>query len=90
MVAPVWLVLGAPVTLLLRSVPVRRARTLSRVLRSRPVHLLANPWVALFLSTGGLVALSFTPLHGASTGQSGCTPPYTCTSWRPDACSPGW
>jgi putative membrane protein len=67
MVAPVALVLGAPVTLLLRSLPVRHARTLSRVLRSRPVHLLANPWVALLLSTGGLVAFYFTPLYGAST-----------------------
>jgi putative membrane protein len=67
MVAPVGLVLGAPVTLLLRSLPVRRARTLTRGLRCRPAHLLANPWVALLLSTGGLVAFYFTPLYGAST-----------------------
>jgi putative membrane protein len=67
MVAPVGLVLGAPVTLLLRSLPARRARRLTRLLRSRPAHLLANPGVALLLSTGGLVAFYFTPLYGAST-----------------------
>jgi putative membrane protein len=70
MVAPLALVLGAPVTLLLRSLPHRHGRRLGRLLRTRAVHVLANPVVALLLSSGGLVALYFTPLYelGARDG----------------------
>jgi putative membrane protein len=63
MLAPLGLVLGAPVTLLLRSLPRRRARQLGRALRSRPAHLVANPVTALILTLGGLTALYFTPLY---------------------------
>jgi putative membrane protein len=66
MYAPLGLILGAPVTLALRSLPRRHGRLLGRVLRSRPVHLLANPVTALVLTLGGLVALYFTPLFAAT------------------------
>ncbi|CAM5689081.1 Cytochrome c oxidase assembly protein OS=Streptomyces fumanus OX=67302 GN=GCM10018772_14070 PE=4 SV=1 [Streptomyces fumanus] len=65
MYAPLALVLGAPVTLLLRVLPVRRARRVTAVLRSRPVKLVAHPAVALLLSTGSLGVLYFTPLYDA-------------------------
>jgi putative membrane protein len=67
MLAPLALVLGAPVTLLLRSLPAPRARLVCRALRSRPVHLLAHPVAALLLSAGGLVGLYLTPLYAATT-----------------------
>jgi putative membrane protein len=66
MVAPLALVLGAPITLVLRSLPVRRAARIGRVLRSRPVRVVANPVSALALNLGGLVALYFTPLYRAT------------------------
>jgi putative membrane protein len=69
MVAPLALVLGAPVTLLLRALPPARARLLGRVLRSSPMHLLANPVTALVLSAGGLAALYLTPLYAATTSS---------------------
>ncbi|MEU6742219.1 cytochrome c oxidase assembly protein [Streptosporangium sandarakinum] len=64
MLAPLGLVLGAPVTLLLRSLPAARARRVTAVLRSRPAHVLTDPWVAFTLNVGGMAALYFTPLYG--------------------------
>ena len=66
MYAPIGLVLGAPVTLLLRTLPARSGRRIGRLLRSRPVHLVANPIIALGLNLGGLAALYFTPLYLAT------------------------
>ncbi|MEU6432338.1 cytochrome c oxidase assembly protein [Microbispora sp. NPDC046973] len=63
MYAPLALVLGAPVTLLLRTLPVAGARRLSAVVHSRPGRLLTHPATALLLSTGSLVPLYFTPLY---------------------------
>lgn len=70
MYAPLGLVLAAPVTLLLRSVPARHGRLVGRVLRSAPVHLIANPVTALILNIGGLAALYFTPLYAATTDSA--------------------
>jgi len=67
MYAPIGLVLGAPITLVLRSVPARGGRAIGRALRSRQSHLLAHPLTALVLSLGGLIALYFTPLYGMTT-----------------------
>jgi putative membrane protein len=66
MYAPIGLVLGAPVSLLLRSLPRRYGKTLGRVLRSRPLHFLAHPVTSLVLNIGGLAALYFTPLYAAA------------------------
>ncbi|MFF5372643.1 cytochrome c oxidase assembly protein [Streptomyces sp. NPDC013187] len=67
MYAPLALVLAAPVTLLLRTLPASRGRRLTAVLHSPPARVIAHPAVALALSTGSLVALYFTPLYNATT-----------------------
>jgi putative membrane protein len=69
MYAPLALVLGAPVTLLLRAAPAARGRQLSALSHSRPARWLVHPVVALLLSTGSLVALYFTPLYNASAAH---------------------
>ncbi|NBE98642.1 cytochrome c oxidase assembly protein [Nonomuraea sp. KC401] len=63
MLAPLCLVLGAPMTLLLRSLPAARARRLGTLLRGRVMHALSHPVVALVLSVGGMVVLYCTPLY---------------------------
>ncbi|MFF5468345.1 cytochrome c oxidase assembly protein [Streptomyces achromogenes] len=63
MYAPLALVLGAPVTLVLRAVSAPRARRLTAVLHSAPARLLTRPPVAVLLSAGGLPVLYFTPLY---------------------------
>jgi putative membrane protein len=65
MLAPLGLVMGAPITLLLRTAPTRYARSISRILRSSALQVLANPVVALVLDLGGMAALYFTPLYAA-------------------------
>lgn len=67
MFVPLGLVLGAPVTLVLRSTPTRWGRRLGRVLHLRPVRLLTHPVTALLLDLGGLVVLYLTPLYVATT-----------------------
>ncbi|MFE7329557.1 cytochrome c oxidase assembly protein [Streptomyces sp. NPDC057565] len=69
MYAPLALVLGTPVTLLLRTLPAARARALMGVLHSRPARVLAHPVAALVLSTGILALLYFTPLYNATMNQ---------------------
>lgn len=69
MYAPLCLVLGAPVTLLLRTLPAAQARRLTGLLRSRPVHMVGHPVSALVLSTGTLVVLYFTPLYNATMNR---------------------
>ncbi|MFJ4244658.1 cytochrome c oxidase assembly protein [Streptomyces iakyrus] len=66
MYAPLALVLAAPVTLLLRTLPASRGRRLTAVLHSPPARVISHPAVALVLSTGSLVALYFTPLYNAT------------------------
>ena len=61
--APIALVLGAPVSLLLSALPLPARRPAATVLRARPVHVLSHPLVAAALSTGGLYALHLTPLY---------------------------
>ena len=63
MFAPLALTLGWPMTLLLRSLPVRTARRLTGWLRSRPVDLVASPAGVLLLNVGGLYPLYFTGLY---------------------------
>lgn len=63
MLAPILLVLGGPVTLVLRALPVARARGVIRVLSSRPLRLLAHPITAAILNIGGLVLLYGTGLY---------------------------
>jgi len=67
MLTPLGIVLGAPVTLALRTLPLPGARRLGRALRSRPVAVLTRPSVALVLNSGGLLVLYLTPLYALST-----------------------
>ncbi len=67
MYAPLALVLGAPVTLLLRSLPHRHGRVVGRLLGSSTLGLLAHPVTALILTVGGLYLLYCTPLYLLTT-----------------------
>lgn len=71
MYAPLGLVLGAPITLLLRNLPAGEGRRLAGLVRSRPVHVLANPVSALVLSVGTLGLLYFTPLYNTMSANMG-------------------
>ncbi|MER5550479.1 cytochrome c oxidase assembly protein [Streptomyces sp. NPDC002793] len=71
MYAPLGLVLGAPVTLLLRNLPADTGRRLTGLIRSRLVHVPANPVTALVLSVGTLGLLYFTPLYNTMSANTG-------------------
>lgn len=62
MIGPLLLVLAAPISLALRTLPVAGARRLSRVLRSRPVRVVSHPVVAALFNAGGLWLLYTTDL----------------------------
>lgn len=66
MYAPLFLVLGAPITVVLGAVPAAHARRLTRALRSRVLRVLAHPVTALALTVGTLAAVYFTPLYNAT------------------------
>jgi putative membrane protein len=66
MAAPLLLVLAAPVTLALASLPVGRRRTAVRALASRPARVLTHPLTAATVHVGGLFALYLTPLYAAT------------------------
>src|SRR5690606_9633082 len=66
MVAPLGLALGAPVTLLYRSLGTRGARLLAHLLGSGYVRFVSQPAAALVLSVGGMAVLYATPLYAAS------------------------
>lgn len=64
MLAPLLIVLAAPMTLILRTLHVNSARRLSRILKSWPVCILSNPTVAALLNVGGIWVLYTTDLYG--------------------------
>ncbi|UOR13668.1 cytochrome c oxidase assembly protein [Halobacillus amylolyticus] len=63
MLAPLLLVLAAPMTLLLRTLPLSVARSFSRVLRSYPIRMFTHPITAAVLNIGGLWLLYTTDLY---------------------------
>jgi putative membrane protein len=69
MAAPLLLVWGAPVTLAVRTLPQRRARSLARLLRTRPVAVVTHPVVAGLLDTGGMWLLYRTDLYTAAVAR---------------------
>ncbi|MBW8698019.1 hypothetical protein MBT84_00400 [Streptomyces sp. MBT84] len=69
MYAPLALVLAAPVTLLLRTLPASTARQVTAVLHSRPARGATHPATALALSTGSLGVLYFTPLYNTASSH---------------------
>ncbi|HWG99568.1 MAG TPA: cytochrome c oxidase assembly protein, partial [Pilimelia sp.] len=66
MVAPIFLALGAPVTLALRTLPPRPRRRLLAVLHSRVARVLTFPLVAYALFVVNPFVLYFTDLYRAS------------------------
>ena len=71
MIAPIGIVLGAPITLALRTLPQGRTSeergvrgTLIALLHSKPAGVFTNPVVILALFDGSLFALYMTPLFG--------------------------
>ena len=63
MLAPVLLVLSAPMTLVLRALPVSGAKRLVRVLRSWPLRILTHPVTAATLNAGPVWLLYTTDLY---------------------------
>lgn len=71
MIAPIGIVLGAPITLALRTLPQGRNQdergvrgTLIALLHSKPAGIITNPIVILALFDGSLFVLYMTPLFG--------------------------
>ncbi len=62
MLAPLLMALAAPITLLLRTLPVNIARVLSLTMKNRYFHFIRNPIIASILNVGGLWLLYTTPL----------------------------
>lgn len=70
MFAPLALVLGMPLTLLLRNLPPASARTLTRLLASGPVRTLTHPLTALALDMGAMWLLYLTPLFALAMNNA--------------------
>jgi putative membrane protein len=66
MVAPLLLVLGAPITLALQAGSRTSQRRILRVLRSTPAQVLTHPLTAWLLFGTSIVTLYFTPLYELS------------------------
>jgi putative copper resistance protein D len=71
MIAPIGIVLGAPITLALRTLPQGRTDdergvrgTLIALLHSKPAGIITNPFSILAIFDGSLFALYMTPLFG--------------------------
>ena len=69
-IAPLGLVLAAPMTLLLRVASRRVRRVVARVLHLRAVGVLGHPVTAALLSTGGMFAVMCTPLYALAESSS--------------------
>lgn len=65
MLGPIFLVIAAPITVLLRNLSVKSARNVTRVFRSRIFRFYTNPLVASIINIGGLWILYVTPLYEA-------------------------
>ncbi|WP_266206181.1 cytochrome c oxidase assembly protein [Pontibacter kalidii] len=63
MYAPLFLVLGAPITLALKALPVRVSRIITAILRSNWFYFLSHPVTAFLLNIGGMYLLYLTPLY---------------------------
>ncbi|WP_250000869.1 cytochrome c oxidase assembly protein [Actinoplanes sp. M2I2] len=69
MAAPLLLVLGRPVTLTLRALPVGPARRVSRVLRTPALRMVTHPVTAAVLDAGGLWLLYTTDLYAQALAR---------------------
>jgi putative membrane protein len=66
MYGPLWLVLGAPGTLLLRNISIDRARRIVAFFKKRPIRFFLHPITAALLNIGGMFVLYLTPLYASS------------------------
>lgn len=62
MLAPLLMAVGAPMSLLLRTISVAKARKVTAILRSSPIHLIQHPIMTSVLNIGGLWLLYTTNL----------------------------
>ena len=70
MLAPLGLVLAAPISLLLRSVPRAVGRSITRFLHSVPIQVVSSPLVAMVLNVGAMYVLYLTPVYTATMHYS--------------------
>jgi len=63
MISPLLLALAAPMTLVLRTLPVKHARRLTKILRSSPIRILSNPLFTTIFNVGGMWLLYTTNLY---------------------------
>lgn len=63
MYGPMFLVLGIPITLFLKALPVSMARGVAAILRSNVFYFLSHPVMALLLNMGGMYLLYLSPLY---------------------------
>lgn len=70
MLAPIGIMMAAPLTLLLASLPRSASRRVVGVLGSVPLRVLTHPVVALVLDLGGMALLYFSPLYDAMMRSS--------------------
>ena len=70
MLAPLGLVLAAPLTLLWRNLPAPTVRRITRRLYSPGMRVLSHPITAGVLNVGGMGALYLTPLYAAMSSSS--------------------
>lgn len=66
MFAPVALMLGAPVSLALRTLPGALARLLVKIMHTEFFRWASHPFTALSLNTGGMFLLYLTPIYALS------------------------
>lgn len=66
MLAPLGLVMGAPVTLALKTLPKNLSRKITGIFRNALFHYLGHPVTALILNIGGMYMLYLTPLYNAT------------------------
>ena len=67
MYAPIFLVLGAPMTLILKILPPKSSRRFFSFLRSSFFRFAAHPVTAFLLNIGGMFVLYLTPLYNLSS-----------------------
>lgn len=65
MMAPLFIALAAPVTLILRTIPLPFSRRLARILKCSPFRIISDPFVASILNIGGLYILYTTDLYAS-------------------------
>lgn len=66
MFAPIFLVLGAPINLALKTLPAKVSRGMIAMMKSRIFYCLSHPVTALLLNMGGMYVLYLTPLYTES------------------------